>query len=185
MDPCPACSPNTYFTGHRGLCAFVRDDEAHANLLARIRRTYRRLMKIEPDQSKSIGDLKYEMDTQLAGDGAEHGAERGDEKDKDYESPSKRRRITPITPTPDKAKEMKAYMMKSMEDMLMKQKDALLKILATNTEALIANTADHVPKEFEDWRKVLVNRMNVNHGQCYKEVNDALNNYITEVLPMM
>lgn len=163
------------------MCTIIRTDAERADLLARIRRTYRRLMKTEPDQSKSIGDLKYEMDTQLAGDGAEH----GDDEVEDKESPSKRRRITPITPTPDKAKEMKAYMMKSMEDMLMKQKDALLKILATNTEALIANTADHVPKEFEDWRKVLVNRMNVNHGQCYKEVNDALNNYITEVLPMM
>lgn len=179
MISCPTCSPETYFKGHAGLCTVIRTDGERADLLARIRRTYRRLMKKEPDMSKSIGDLKCEMDTQLAGDG-----DHGDEADhEDVASPLPKRRR--ITPTPDKAQKMKAYMMKSMRDMLTKQKDALLKILQTDTQTLIEKTADHVPNEFEDWRVLVVDSMNVNYGRCYADVSETLDEYITNVLPMM
>lgn len=178
MDPCPTCSSNTYFAGHKGLCAIVRDEDHRQDLLSRLRRTYKRLLNRDARPEATLGELRHELDTQLAGDGAGDG---GVEKES-FETPRKRRRITP---TPEKASAMKGYMIKSMKSMLYDKKNALLTKLKDENQALIRSIVDIIPQEFDDWKQIFQETMEDHYIKCYYALDDELIKYIDKVVPMM
>ena len=127
--------------------------------------------------SQSIGDLKYELDTQLAGDGADNGVEADQE-----EPPPKRRRVAP---TPEKASAMKVYVMQSMKSILYDKKNALLTELKNENQNLIGKMVDHVPQEFDDWKTIFQGTMEDHYIKCFHALDEELISYIDGVVPMM
>lgn len=128
--------------------------------------------------SQSIGDLKYELDTQLAGDVADHGVEA----DHDVDRPPKRRRVAP---TPEKASAMKVYVMQSMKSILYDKKNALLTELKNENQNLIGKMVDHVPQEFDDWKQIFQGTMEDHYIKCFHALDEELISYIDGVVPMM